>query len=78
VTKLEVQAVKTTDQVLILLTGEASANPPGRFSQAILLQPAAGSYYVKLDVIRFGAGAAPQNVGRDPAGMVRAARPSVR
>ena len=73
-TKIEVQSVKTTDQVLILLTGEASASPPGRFSQVFVLQPVAGGgMYVKLDVIRFGAGAAPQNVGRDPAGMASCA-----
>ena len=44
-------------------------NPPGRFSQVIVLQPAGSSMYVKLDVVRFSAGAAPQNVSKDPAGM---------
>ena len=58
----------------MLLTGEASANPPGRFSQVIVLQPAAGSFYVKLDVIRFSAGAAPQNTSKDAANMVRVAQ----
>ena len=43
-----------------------------------MLQPAGGSMYVKLDVVRFSAGAAPQNVSKDPAGIASTTRTNAR
>lgn len=58
-----------TNQLFIVVTGE-STKPPGRFSQVFVLNSLpSGGMYVKVDICRFGPGAAPQQVGADSTGM---------